>query len=180
MKGKSIEERLEEYNKIREEAQKRYSTFQKVFCPALGQHVHFTSNGFNHLIYKSAKKERDKKTQILRFDMLEKAKFILENSTMFQEFEENMEYRRVNRHGKYVAVNLVVRSWGFIAMVEKFRVKVVATQIGNSKIEFFSVIPAWFIKQYRNIKMIENSTGGGLLNDNDEEVLKNATQGDDF
>ena len=180
MKGKSIEERLEDYNKIRDDAQKLYSTFQKVFCPAFGQHVYFTSNGFNHLIYKGAKKERDKKTQILRFDMLEKAKFILENSTTFQEFEENMEYRRVNRHGKYVAVNLVVRSWGFIAIVEKFRVKVVATQVGNSKIEFYSVIPAWFIKKYRNIKIIENSTGSGLLNDNDEEVLKNATQGDDL
>jgi len=180
MKGKNLEERLQNYNEIREEAQKLYNTFSKVFSPALGQYVHFTSNGFNHLIYKSAKKERDNKTQILRFDMLEKAKFILENSTTFQEFEENMEYRRVNRHGKYVAVNLVVRSWGFIAIVGKLRVKVVVTQVGNSKIEFYSVIPAWFIKQYREIKIIGNSTGNGLLNDNDEEVLKNATRGDGF
>ncbi len=179
MQGKTIEERLESYNGIRDEAQKLYATFSKVFCPALGQHVHFTSNGFNHLIYQGAKKERDKKTQILRFDMLERAKFILETSTTFQEFEENMEYRRVNRHGKYVSVNLVVRSWGFIAIVRKFRVKVVVTQIGNSKIEFYSVIPAWFIKKYRDIKIIENSTGNGLLNDNsDEESLKNTTLGD--
>jgi hypothetical protein len=175
MNGKNIEERLEKYTEIREKTQKLYETFGKVFSPALGQHIHFTSNGFNHLIYKSAKKERDKKTQILRFDMLERAKFILETSTTFQEFEENMEYRRVNRHGKYVSVNLVVRSWGFIAIIKKFRVKVVAIQVGNSKIEFYSVIPAWFIKQYRDIKMIENSTGNGLLCDNDEEVLKNAT-----
>jgi len=175
MKGKSIEERLQNYNEIREETQKLYNSFSKVFCPALGQHVHFTSNGFNHLIYKSAKKERDKRTQILRFDMLEKAKFVLENSTTFQELEENMEYRRVNRHGKYTGINLLVRSWGFVAVVEKFRIRVVVTQIGNSKIEFLSVIPAWFIKQYRNIKIIENSTGNGLSNENDEEVLKNAT-----
>ena len=166
---------MPDYNEIREEAQKLYSTFSKVFCPALGQHIHFTSNGFNHLIYKSSKKERDKRTQILRFDMLEKAKFILEHSTTFQEFEENMEYRRVNRHGKYININLLVKSWGFVAVVEKFRVRVVVTQVGNSKIEFLSVIPAWFIKQYRNIKIIQNSTSDGLLNENDEEVLKNAT-----
>jgi len=178
MKGKNIEERLQNYNEIREEAQKLYSTFSKVFCPALGQHIHFTSNGFNHLIYKSAKKERDKKTQILRFDMLEKAKFIIEHSTTFQEFEEIMEYRKVNRHGKYISENLVVKSWGLIAIVKKFRVKVVVVQVGNSKIEFYSVIPAWFIKQYRNIKIIENSTGKGLFSDSDEDVLKNATQGD--
>jgi len=180
MKGKTIEERLENYSEIREEAQKLYATFFKVFCPALGQYIHFTSNGFNHLIYQSAKKERDKKAQILRFDMLKRAKFVLETSTTFQEFEENIEYRRVNRHGKYTSINLVVRSWGFVAVVEKFRIKVVVTQVGNSKIEFFSVIPAWFIKQYRNIKMIENSTGKGLLNDNDEEILKNATHSDDL
>ena len=179
MKGKTLEERLGSYTEIREEAQKLYATFSKVFCPALGQHVHFTSNGFNHLIYQNAKKERDKKTQILRFDMLQRAKFILETSTTFQEFEENIESRRVNRHGKYVSINLIVRSWGLIAVVEKFRIKVVVSQVGNSKAEFVSVIPAWFIKQYRDIKMIENSTGKGLLNDDgDDEILKNTTQGD--
>ena len=181
MKGKNIEERLQDYTEIRQEAQKLYATFSKVFCPALGQHVHFTSNGFKHLIYQGSKKERHKKTQILRFDMLEKAKFILETSTTFQEFEEDMEYRRVNRYGKYIPMNLVVRSWGFVAIIEKFRVKVVVTQVGNSKIEFYSVIPAWFIKQYRDIKIIENSTGKGLLNDEDEnETLKNTTRGDAF
>jgi hypothetical protein len=178
MNGKTLEERLGSYIEIREEAQKLYATFSKVFCPALGQHVHFTSNGFNHLIYQSAKKERDKKTQILRFDMLKRAKFVLETSTTFQEFEETMESRRVNRHGKYVSVNLVVKSWGFVAVVEKFRIKVVVSQVGNSKAEFVSVIPAWFIKQYRDISMIENSTGKGLLNDNDEETLKNTTKSD--
>ena len=178
MKGKTLEERLESYAEIREEAQKLYATFSKVFCPALGQHIHFTSNGFNHLIYQSAKKERDKKTQILRFDMLNRAKFVLETSTTFQEFEEIMESRRVNRYGKYISVNLVVRSWGFIAIIDKFRIKVVVSQVGNSKTEFVSVIPAWFIKQYRDIKMIENSAGKGLLNDNDEEALKNTTQSD--
>lgn len=178
MKGKSIEDRLQDYEMIRLEAQELYGTFGKFFCPALGQHVHFTSNGFNHLIYKGAKKERDKRVQILRFDMLEKAKYVIENSTTFQEFEENMEYRRVNRHGKYIPINLIVRSWGFVAIIKKFRVKVVVNQVGNSKIEFYSVIPAWFIKQYRDIKMIENSTGGGLLMDDDDGVLKNATQGD--
>ena len=168
MKGRTIEERLEFYTDIRESAQKLYNSFSKVFCPALGQYVHFTSNGFNHLIYKNAKKERDKKTQILRFDMLKRAQFILDRSTTFQEIEENMEYRTVNRQGKIVSLNLVVKSWGFVAVIERFRIKVVVSQVGNSKIEFVSVIPAWFIKQYRDIKFIENSTGKGLLNDDDE------------
>ncbi len=178
MKITSIEERLKDYLKIRESAHKLYAGFGKVYCPALGADIHFTSEGFNHLIYERAKKERDKRTQILRFDMLEKAKFILKTITMYQEYEENIEYRKVNRQGKYIGMNVVVRCWGFVAIVQKLRVKVVVIQVGNGKMEFQSVIPAWFIKHYRQIKLIQNSTGAGLLSENEDDVLKNATQGD--
>jgi len=146
-------EKIEDYANIRNKAKEIYDTFDKVFCPAIGQHIHFTSNGFNHLVYKNAKKERSERVQILRFDLLKKAKFIIENSTTFQEFEEEYEYRRVNRYGKYISVNLLVKYWGFVAIIDRFRVKVVVRQIGNSKVEFYSVIPAWFVKQYRDIKM---------------------------
>ena len=57
--------------------------------------------------------------------------------------------------------------------------KVVIRQIGNGKKEFYSVIPAWFTRQCRNIRLVETSAKGGLLEENDEETLKNATkQGD--
>ena len=178
MKGKTIEERVNNYSEIRTSAAELYATFKKVYSPALASDVHFTSEGFNHLIYSEAKKERDKRTQILRFDMLDKAKFILETSTTYQEYEEGIEYRKVNRHGKFIETAVVVRYWGLIAMVRKFRVKVVVIQIGNGKMEFQSVIPAWFAKQYRDIKMIQNSTGKGLMSEDDTEVLKNATESD--
>ncbi len=168
MNGKTIEERLQNYSEIRKYSKELYDTFSKVFSPALGQYIHFTSNGFNHLIYKSAKKERDKKTQILRFDLIKRAKIILERSTTFQEFEEEMEYTRVNRYGKYQSVNLVVKYWGFVAIIDRFRVKVVVRQVGNSKAEFYSVIPAWITKQYRDMKIINNSTGKGLKCEDDD------------
>lgn len=180
MNGKTLNERLLNYLEIRKKAKDLYNTFSKVFSPALGQNIHFTSNGFNHLIYKNAKKERDRKTQILRFDLIERSKTILERSTTYQEFEEDMEYTRVNRYGKYISINLVVKYWGFVAIIDKFRIKVVVRQVGNSKAEFYSVIPAWFTKQYRDLKVIHNSAGKGLKDENDEEVLKNATHGDDL
>lgn len=176
--AQNIGERVTQYDEIRKEAAKRYSTFGVTECPALGQSVHFTSEGFNHLVYQAPKKERDKRAQILRFDMLDKAKFILEVSTTYQEYDEEILYKKVNRRGFWVSMNVVVRSWGFVAIVGKFRVKVVVTQEGNGAIEFLSVAPAWFTKQYRDIKLIETSTGKGLRADSDDEVLKNATQGD--
>ena len=172
---KTIEERLPDYEKIRQEASDLYKTFGSVDSPALGQKINFTSLGFNHLIYSSPKKMRDKRAQILRFDMLEKAKFILETSTTFQEYDEEIINKKVNRHGYWVPMNVVVRCWGFIAIVRKFRVKVVITQEGNGAINFLSVAPAWFTKLYRDIKLIETSIGKGLKVSDDDEVLKNAT-----
>ena len=78
------------------------------------------------------------------------------------------EYPRVNRHGKYQSVNLVVKYWGFVAIIDKFRVKVVVRQVGNSKAEFYSVIPAWITKQYRDMKIINSSTGKGLKCEDDD------------
>lgn len=176
----SIEERLPDYEKIRAEASALYNSFKSVECPAFGQKVVFDSEGFNHLVYSAPKKMRNKSAQILRFDMLKKAKFILETSTTYQEYDEEIINKKVNRKGEWVPMNVFVRSWGFVAIVRKFRVKVVVTQEGNGAIKFLSVAPAWFTKQYRDIKMIETSTGKGLRYLDDEEVLKNAAISDVF
>jgi len=176
--SKTIEERVKEYAEIKKKVAELYATFGSVLCPALGdQRIYFTSEGFNHLVYKAPKKPRDERVQILRFDMLEKAKFILESSTTYQEYDEIIVNKKVNRRRKWIDRNVVIRCWGFIAIVNKFRVKVIVRQEGNGKLEFQSVIPAWFIKQYRDIKLIQTSTGRGLMEENDDEVLKNATQG---
>ena len=175
---KTIEERVSDYEKLRQEASELYNTFHSIECPALGQKIIFTSEGFNHLVYSAPKNMRDKRAQILRFDMLEKAKFILETSTTYQEYDEEIINKKVNRRGNWVPMNVLVRCWGFVAIVRKFRVKVVVTQEGNGAINFLSVAPAWFTKQYRNIKLIETSVGKGLKNLDDEEVLKNATASD--
>lgn len=176
--NKTIEERVKDYAEIKKMAAELYATFGSILSPALGdQRIYFTSEGFNHLVYKAPKKSRDERVQILRFDMLGKAKFILENSTLYQEYDEDIVNKKVNRSGKWVNRNVVIRCWGFVAIVRKFRIKVVVRQEGNGKIVFQSVMPAWFTKQYRDIKLIQTSTGKGLMDENDDEVLKNATQG---
>ncbi len=110
--------------------------------------------------------------------MLEKAKRILETSTTFQEYDEEIINKRVNRNGHWIAKNIFCRCWGFIAILQKFRVKVVVTQEGNGAIKFLSVAPAWFTRNYRDIKIIETSVGKGLKFSDDVEVLKNATTSD--
>lgn len=175
---KTIEERVLDYDQIRLGASALYDTFVSVDSAALGQKIVFTSEGFNHLIYSAPKKMRDKRAQILRFDMLPRAKLILERSTTFQEYDEEIVNKRVNRNGHWISKDVLVRYWGFVAVIQKFRVKAVVTQEGNGAIKFLSVVPAWFTKQYRNIKIFETSVGRGLKISDDNEVLKNATVSD--
>jgi hypothetical protein len=110
--GKTIKERISDYDQIRSKAAKLYSTFNTVVCPALGKSVHFNSLGFNHLIYNAPKQMRDKGAQILRFDMLEKARFIISTSTTCQEYEEKIVSKKVNRYGSWVPLDLLVKSGG--------------------------------------------------------------------
>src|ERR1035437_976768 len=94
--GKTIEERVHDYVEIKKNAAELYATFGSVVCPALdNQRTFFTSGGFNHLVYKAAKKQRDERVQILRFDMLEKAKLILETSTTYQEYDEKIVSKKI-------------------------------------------------------------------------------------
>ncbi len=165
----------ENYAAARKEAQELYAGFTTVNCPALGgEPVYFTAEGFNHLVYRGDKKERDKRVQVMKFELLNKARTIIEISTTFQEYDEGFEYVTRRKHGQKIRENVLVRCWGLIAVIKKFRVKVVIRQIGNGKKEFYSVIPAWFIRQYRNIRLVETATKGGLLEENDQETLKNA------
>src|SRR3989344_1788158 len=164
---KTIEERITDYEQIKQKASELYKTFVSVDCSALGQKIRFTSEGFNHLVYEAPKKMRDKRAQILRFDMLEKAKFIVETSTTYQEYEEEIVYKKVNRRGAWVPMNVFVRRWGLVAVVRKFRVKVVLVQEGNGTIEFLSVKPGWITAGYRDMKFYHTSVGNGLGDDGD-------------
>jgi hypothetical protein len=152
------------YAQIRTSAGEFYSGIGRVHCPAFDNDwIYFTSEGFNHLVYKTKKKPRDGRVQITRFRLLPRAKRILEIATTFQEYEETFKNVRSEHHGKSTERNVLVRAWGFVAILQNSRVRVVVRQIGNGKKEFYSVIPAWFVRQYRGIRIIETSTRDGLL-----------------
>lgn len=154
------QEKLLKYDDLRAEAAKLYASFGKIVCPALGnKHVSFTSEGFNHLIYRIPKQERHKSVQIMRFELLTKAKDLLSRTTTVQEYEEHYEHIRVRSHKKLVSKNVKLRDWGFVGIIGNFRIKVVVRQFGEGEKQFMSVIPAWSTQYYRDIKIIRNVKG---------------------
>jgi len=155
-----LDQEKQKYLQIREKADIFYKDIKQIRCPALNNElIHFSSEGFNHLIYKGKRRERDKKVQIMKFKLLPKAKTIISISTTFQEYDEMLTSVVVKKKKKKVKVASEAKYWGFIAIIDNFRVKVIIRQIGKGKKQFWSVIPAWSTNYYRNIKLIKQFKG---------------------
>ena len=151
---------ISNYEKIREDAHSFYEKIGAIRCPALDNElVHFTAEGFNHLLYKGDRRERSRNDQITKFKLLTKAKTILEISTTYQEYDESLTTVRKKRFKKTVEETATVKYWGLVAIIQNFRTKVIIRQIGNGQKHFWSVIPAWRTDHYRDIKLISMAKG---------------------
>lgn len=94
---------LSNYKKVREDAENFYKHVKCIRCSALNNElVHFTSGGFNHLIYKGKRKERDKNIQIMKFKLLPKAKELISIATTYQEYDESLIEIRKKRFKREV------------------------------------------------------------------------------
>ncbi|OGG69125.1 hypothetical protein A3F27_03395 [Candidatus Kaiserbacteria bacterium RIFCSPHIGHO2_12_FULL_53_13] len=154
------DEEVLRYIEIKEEARKLYGSFKPVKCPALGnQQVSFPSEGFNHLIYRIPKQERHPRVQIMRFELLTKARQLLERTNTVQEYEDYLDQVIGWKYKKKQLINTKIRDWGFVAIINGYRIKVVVRQVGAGEKQFLSVIPAWSTKYYRDIKIVRNTKG---------------------
>lgn len=96
-----------------------------MFCPYLGQNVHFTNRGFSHLIYK--KRDMRPYTEIeSRLNCIRLVPRILSKSGTLQEYE-----------------NKDVHYFGFIAIINSKKYKVVILKDNTGEYRFVSIIPKW-------------------------------------
>ncbi len=153
---------ISNYDNLKDATNSYYNKIGFITNPALNnQKIHFGNEGFRHLMYKGNKKksERDKGVQIMKFNLLHKAVDILKISTTYQEYDEGLSEIIKKKRKKKIKESVVVRYWGFVAIMNNFRVKVVVRQIGNGGKHFWSVIPAWSKSHYREIKLLSKSKG---------------------
>jgi len=153
-------EDLSNYEKLKEDAQNFYKEIGGIRFPALNSFIHFDSEGFNHIVFKKARSEREKSSQILRFKLLPLAKKLIEISTTYQEFEETLKEFEFKNHKKKIRKSKSVKYWGVIAIINNRKIKVVLRKIGdNGNIHFWSVVPAWVTNKYRDIKLFSTMKG---------------------
>ena len=136
-----------EFDKQKFEEQKTktenfYKTINKINCPYFDREVIFNSDGFHHLRY-SARSERDKKEQILKFNLFPLAVKIIKRSGTLQEYRSGLITvgKKSQRDG--LAPAKKVEYWGFVAICGKIKVKirVILRKIGDGNIIFWSVMP---------------------------------------
>lgn len=132
---------LQDYTTLKEEARKFYDDIGRVYCPALQKSVRFNAAGFNHIIFKKERAERDKHLQAQRFKLLPSALKLVAVATTYQEFE-------TTKHG--------VLYWGIIGIIENRKLKVVLKKPSTSnEIDFWSVIPDPITSKRRDLNFFE-------------------------
>jgi hypothetical protein len=153
-------EGLYNYEKIKYAASNYYNNIGDLYSPAFKEKVAFSAEGFNHIVYKTARTERERTSQILRFRLLSLARKLIEISTTYQEYDEKIKEFNIKKHKKRINIYKQVKYWGIIAIIENRKIKVILRKIGeNGKMHFWSIVPAWTTNKYRDAKFVTTMKG---------------------
>lgn len=131
----------EYFNEKKEKARVIYNTQKGVYNPYLKSLIIFNSDGFHHLQF-SARRERNKKEQLLKFSLLPLAIGVIKNSGTLQEYRKGLV--AVGHKAKDGFTKMKeVQYWGFVAIVGKsnIKIRVVVRRIGDGNTAFWSVMP---------------------------------------
>ena len=154
-------EGIQNYDQLRSEAQDFYRTIKPIPCPAFNSElIHFNAEGFNHIIFKNARTERERSSQILRFKLLHLAAKLIKITTTYQEFEETSKEFTVKSFKKRARKIQPVRYYGLIAIIDSRKIKVIIRKIGDQGLmHFWSIVPAWTTNKYRDTKFFTTMKG---------------------
>lgn len=148
------------YEKLREDALRYYNEINHVYSPLLQDNIRFSAEGFNHIIFRRARTERDRSSQIMRMKLLPLAKNLVEVATTYQEFEETLQEFEVKHFKKRVVTTKPVYYWGLIAIIDGRKIKVIIRKVGeNGTLHFWSIVPAWMTNKYRDTRFVATMKG---------------------
>lgn len=135
------------FNERKEKARGIYSAQKNIYNPYLKADVIFNSDGFHHLQF-SARRERDKKEQLLKFSLLPLAIGVIRNAGTLQEYRKGLIASGKKASDGFTRMK-EAEYWGFVAVVGKTQIKirVVLRRVGDGNIIFWSVMP------YSKLKM---------------------------
>lgn len=140
-----IEIEDEKFEKVRQEAEICYQSIEPVWCPYLKTKVHFNSEGFEHLLFKTWNRTRKQAEQYVRLRLLPIAVKIIQKSHTLQEYDERRMFVRQKINSRWEQRAKLVRYYVFIAIdaARNVRLKVVVKEIEGGEKFFWSLYPSW-------------------------------------
>jgi|SRR3989344_4944465 len=129
------------FNSKKEKAKEIYTTQKEIYCPYFKTNVVLNSDGFHHLQF-SARRERNKREQIFKFDLLPFGMEIIKKSGTVQEYR-----KLLTPIGKKSPIDGSVKMkeveyWGLVAIVgpKGVKMRTVLRRVGDGNITFWSVM----------------------------------------
>lgn len=135
------------FNHKKEKARRLFEQQRVIHNPYFGTDIVLNADGFHHLQF-SARRERSKEEQKLKFSLLSLAFEVIRKSGTIQ------EYRKAfvpfgERHSRDGLVKMkTVEYWGLVAIVGErpIRIRTILRRVGDGNITFWSVMPHSKIK----------------------------------
>jgi hypothetical protein len=133
----------EQFEQRKAKAKQLYDSKRTIFNPYLNCEVVLNSDGFHHLQF-SARHERTKKEQLLKFSLLPLALETMRRAGTLQEYRKLLRpIGKTSSRGEIVLKH--VEYWGFVAILERqerqLKVRTVLRRVGDGNITFWSVMP---------------------------------------
>lgn len=130
-------------NSIKQQCEDRYKSIDSVHCPYLKRKVAFNVKGLEHIKFKSKGRPRHPKEQYIRLKLLELAPRVLMNSYTIQEFSEKSIFERQKTNSRWEHKLVSVTYYGFVAIINSARIKIIVKEIQGGEMFFWSIIPFW-------------------------------------
>lgn len=125
------------------EAKAVYDAIGQVRCPYFNGEVHFNSEGFEHLLFKSWNKTRSRVEQYTRLRLIPLAVSVIKKSGTMQEYDERNIFVRRQSKGGWTRVMKLAKYYIFIAIINDLRMKIIVREVTGGKRNFYSVYPSW-------------------------------------
>ena len=119
-----------------------YEVQRVIYSPYFRTDIVLNSDGFHHLQF-SARRERTREEQVLKFTLLPLGLKIIKQAATLQEYRKLLcpVGKASQRDG--ARIMKMVEWWGFVAIYvqQDIKVRVILRRVGNGNITFWSIMP---------------------------------------
>lgn len=129
----------ERYLKLFTDRKNEYKTWRPIYCLALRGYIHFNSQGFNHLRFKTNNTPRNKKEAMYKLGLLPLVRAVINKATFVNKYERRFS----PLGGSSKKILKEIEYWSLVEVVGKQNVKirVILRKVGNGeRINFWSVM----------------------------------------